>query len=278
MRRLFWLILLAEIWALDWVHPVPTAQIVLWAGVIQQKNILLTDRQIYLKAGAYYRPVYRLPEAVKAAELRGGVLATDKYAITFTPAVNLTASRNTELRPAPPPAGVFWLRERLTDIYVQEDLDGDRIKEVIFRWSGAYYLAELNSGVVKEAKPVALHFSVLDNMPHFTFVYKGRKYAYEKKGLRWNRDAAQIFAPEELAGKNVEELELLRALIEARKGKIFRSPKIQAYLREQSWYAPDPQYTPERLTQKELRNLEIIFTAENAKLREGLYEYKTPKP
>ncbi|GBR76386.1 hypothetical protein NO2_0943 [Candidatus Termititenax persephonae] len=75
---------------------------------------------------------------------------------------------------------------------------------------------------------------------------------------------------------SVEDLELLRASIEARRGRFFDHQDIRAYLRRQDWYQPNPYYTRDFLSRAELKNIELIKEIENSKLREGLYDEKEP--
>ncbi|MDR1997629.1 MAG: YARHG domain-containing protein [Candidatus Margulisbacteria bacterium] len=261
--------------ALDYVYQ--PAQ-VLFAGRIQERRILLTPRQVCLWSGQYYEPVYQLPEAVSAARRDGDILRTDRYSISFTPAVRLTPDPAPALRPAAVPDGKYLLREPLKNIYVREDLDRDGVREIIFRQDGVYYLASTNADTIRQAAPLKLTFDPAAHTARFSFVYRNKPYTFEKRGQIWNRDTAEDYSADALHKMSAEELELLRALIEARKGRIFANKKIQDYLQKQSWYFPDAAYTPECLTQKELQNIETIFAVENAKLREGLYEEKIILP
>ena len=46
--------------------------------------------------------------------------------------------------------------------------------------------------------------------------------------------------------------------IEARRGKRFSDPRVQAQLDKEKWYYGDDKYTPARLSPTEKRNLELI--------------------
>lgn len=275
MRQILLIVfLLANVWALDYIYKPDK---VLLAGKIRDKQILLTPDKLWILSGKYYLPVYHLPEKVNAAELAGEILLTDKYTITLLPAVKLTPAVQTGLR-TKNPGNNYLLLEQIKNIYVNEDLDGDKVCEVIFRYDDKYYLASTNTEQIKQVIPIILNFSETENPPRFTFTYQSKTYAYEKRGLNWNRDTTEIYTPENLQHFKIEELEILRAVIEARKGRVFTNQRVQEYLQKQSWYQPDPQYTAERLTRRELQNIDIIFSVENTKLREGMYEYKTPQP
>jgi hypothetical protein len=61
-----------------------------------------------------------------------------------------------------------------------------------------------------------------------------------------------------------EELKLLRGLVFGRHGRVFKDGEIKAYLEEQSWYKPNPDFTNAMLNDTERRNLDLIRIAEAA--------------
>ena len=62
-----------------------------------------------------------------------------------------------------------------------------------------------------------------------------------------------------------EDLKLLRGIIFGRHGRVFKDYDIKAYLEEQSWYKPSPDFKNSVLNDTERRNLDMIRIAEAAK-------------
>ena len=62
-----------------------------------------------------------------------------------------------------------------------------------------------------------------------------------------------------------EDLKLLRGIIFGRHGRVFKDYDIKAYLEEQSWYKPNPDFKNSMLNDIERQNLDIIRIAEAAK-------------
>ncbi len=62
-----------------------------------------------------------------------------------------------------------------------------------------------------------------------------------------------------------EDLKLLRGIIFGRHGRVFKDYDIKAYLEEQSWYKPNPDFKNSMLNDTERRNLDMIRIAEAAK-------------
>ncbi len=61
-----------------------------------------------------------------------------------------------------------------------------------------------------------------------------------------------------------EDLKLLRGIIFGRHGRVFKDNDIKAYLEEQTWYKPNPDFTNSMLNDVERRNLDLIRIAEAA--------------
>src|ERR1044071_7198111 len=61
------------------------------------------------------------------------------------------------------------------------------------------------------------------------------------------------------------DLKLLRGIIFGRHGRVFKDTEIKAYLEEQSWYKPNPDFKNSMLNDMERRNLDLIRIAEAAK-------------
>jgi YARHG domain len=64
---------------------------------------------------------------------------------------------------------------------------------------------------------------------------------------------------------SLEDLKLLRGLVFGRHGRVFKDNDIKAYLAEQSWYKPNPDFRNSMLNDIERRNLDLIRIAEAAK-------------
>src|SRR5215207_167679 len=63
----------------------------------------------------------------------------------------------------------------------------------------------------------------------------------------------------------LEDLKLLRGIVFGRHGRIFKDGEIKAYLEEQPWYKPNPDFRNSMLNDIERRNLDLIRIAEAAK-------------
>ncbi len=61
------------------------------------------------------------------------------------------------------------------------------------------------------------------------------------------------------------DLKLMRGLVFGRHGRIFKDSDIKAYLENQSWYQPKPDFNNSMLNETERRNLDLIRIAEAAK-------------
>jgi hypothetical protein len=61
------------------------------------------------------------------------------------------------------------------------------------------------------------------------------------------------------------ELKLLRGLVFGRHGRIFKDSEIGAFLKDQSWYKPNADFTNAMLNNTERRSLDVIRIAEAAK-------------
>lgn len=62
-----------------------------------------------------------------------------------------------------------------------------------------------------------------------------------------------------------EDLKLLRGIVFGRHGRVFKDVDIKAYLEEQPWYKPNPDFNNLMLNDVERRNLDVIRIAEAAK-------------
>jgi YARHG domain len=61
------------------------------------------------------------------------------------------------------------------------------------------------------------------------------------------------------------ELKLLRGLVFGRHGRVFKDGEISAFLKDQSWYKPNPDFTNSMLNDTERRSLDVIRISEAAK-------------
>ena len=78
---------------------------------------------------------------------------------------------------------------------------------------------------------------------------------FSKNGLKQSQ--IQKLAP--------EDLKLLRGIIFGRHGRVFKDNDIKAYLEEQSWYKPNPDFKNSMLNATERQNLDVIRIAEASK-------------
>jgi YARHG domain-containing protein len=75
----------------------------------------------------------------------------------------------------------------------------------------------------------------------------------------------QKVSREQLKDFEVWDLSKLRGIIFGRHGRIFKDRDIQAYLKEQEWYKPDPNFTNSMLNETEHENLDLIRELEAEK-------------
>lgn len=61
------------------------------------------------------------------------------------------------------------------------------------------------------------------------------------------------------------DLKLMRGLVFGRHGRVFKDAEIKAYLENQPWYKPNPEFNNSMLNETERRNLDLIRIAEAAK-------------
>ncbi len=84
--------------------------------------------------------------------------------------------------------------------------------------------------------------------------------AYEAK-LR-ERLSTDALAEDTLGELFTEDLRVLRNEIYARRGRVFKDPKLQEYFAAQAWYTPNPDFKDEMLSEVESENLKKIKSAE----------------
>jgi hypothetical protein len=63
----------------------------------------------------------------------------------------------------------------------------------------------------------------------------------------------------------LQDLKMLRGIVFGRHGRIFKDSDIKAYLQEQSWFKPNPDFKNSMLNNTERRNLDVIRIAEASK-------------
>ncbi|HEX3557809.1 MAG TPA: YARHG domain-containing protein [Pyrinomonadaceae bacterium] len=68
----------------------------------------------------------------------------------------------------------------------------------------------------------------------------------------------QKVSREELKDLELSDLSLLRGVVFGRHGRVFKERDIQAYLKEQPWYKPDPNFSNSALNETERANLDLI--------------------
>jgi hypothetical protein len=75
----------------------------------------------------------------------------------------------------------------------------------------------------------------------------------------------QSVGREQLKDLELWDLKLLRGVVFGRHGRVFKDRDIQAYLKEQAWYKPDPSFTNASLNATERANLDLIRELEAEK-------------
>ena len=75
----------------------------------------------------------------------------------------------------------------------------------------------------------------------------------------------QKVARDDLKDVELYELSLLRGVVFGRHGRVFKERDIQAYLKDQPWYKPDPNFKNESLNERERTNLDLIRELEAEK-------------
>jgi hypothetical protein len=68
----------------------------------------------------------------------------------------------------------------------------------------------------------------------------------------------------ELKELSLDDLKFLRGIIFGRHGRVFKDAYIQSYLKERTWYKPNPDFQNSMLKELERRNLDVIREAEAA--------------
>jgi hypothetical protein len=68
----------------------------------------------------------------------------------------------------------------------------------------------------------------------------------------------QKVSREELKDLELSDLSLLRGVVFGRHGRVFKERDIQAYLKDQPWYKPDPTFSNSVLNNTERANLDLI--------------------
>jgi hypothetical protein len=79
----------------------------------------------------------------------------------------------------------------------------------------------------------------------------------------------------------LQDLKMLRGIVFGRHGRIFKDSDIKAYLQEQSWFKPNPDFKNSMLNNTERRNLDVIRIAEASKhdtIQPGDMRYWVDRP
>lgn len=80
------------------------------------------------------------------------------------------------------------------------------------------------------------------------------------------------FTLKRLGRHSLVDLHIMRAEVEAIHGKSFDDePEVQRYFEERYWYQPDADYTPDRLSAIERKNLDVLASAEKKRRHLQLY-------
>ncbi|MDQ5838885.1 MAG: YARHG domain-containing protein [Acidobacteriota bacterium] len=68
----------------------------------------------------------------------------------------------------------------------------------------------------------------------------------------------QVLKREQLGDLELYELKLLRGVVFGRHGRVFKDRDIQGYLKDQTWYKADPNFSNSSLNEAERANLDLI--------------------
>jgi hypothetical protein len=77
--------------------------------------------------------------------------------------------------------------------------------------------------------------------------------------------AKSTIVASQISALPLEDLQLLRGIVFGKHGRIFKDLAIKAYLKDRSWYQPNPEFKNSMLNETEVRNLDIIRDAEAGK-------------
>ena len=73
---------------------------------------------------------------------------------------------------------------------------------------------------------------------------------------------AQMVKAADLNNLALDDLKFLRGIVFGRHGRVFKDADIKAYLENQSWYKPNPEFRNSMLNDVERNNVSAIKTAE----------------
>lgn len=71
--------------------------------------------------------------------------------------------------------------------------------------------------------------------------------------------------PADVAAVGLDDLKLMRGIVFGRHGRLFKDSDIKAYLENQDWFKPNPDFSNTQLNDTERRNLDVIRIAEASK-------------
>ncbi len=74
--------------------------------------------------------------------------------------------------------------------------------------------------------------------------------------------STEVLGEDAVTGLFAEDLRILRNEIFAKRGQVFKDPKLQKYFSSQPWYVQNPDFKIEMLTEVELKNITIIKNEE----------------
>ncbi len=77
--------------------------------------------------------------------------------------------------------------------------------------------------------------------------------------------AKQSVKPADLSSLALDDLKFLRGIVFGKHGRVFKDSDIKAYLENQSWYKPNPEFRNSMLNDVERNNLDVIRDAEARK-------------
>lgn len=128
---------------------------------------------------------------------------------------------------------------------------------LVTRAAKAFFMWRLSRSLLRSFFLAVILFSVGSLSPAIN--------AQDKLG-QWEKFdfASRRIELAELKDLSLDDLKYLRGIIFGRHGRVFKDADIQSYLKERTWYKPNPVFQNSLLREMERRNLDVIREAEAA--------------